>query len=225
MPFVYLDSRLCGNDDLLRIDLNLESSQLWENSLICSGEKTLSTLLVPITDDFPYLLSRLGKSEKLSVFRVDGPFSCKKLDVENPAPVLLTDKNYRYRLTFTGLNQTERLKELIKRAIPPRKSNHRLGPEVKMHFAQTKVAELESKLWGNIRIGALFLRKRIVQAYGFGPDILSPPVGSLHEPGPAAGNDREPAISGSLPGLPHDPSQFPSDVVVMTLRQDPFRYG
>src|SRR4030042_727949 len=183
-----------------------------------SGVEGLAILFVPVGDDFPDFLGCFGEVEKFDVFRIDGSFGGEKIDVENPPPILLANENYRHGLNFARLNQAKRLKEFVESAISPGKSNHRLGPKVKMHFAHSEVAELETKLRGYVGIRILFLGKRNVQAYGFSPDIVSPPVGGLHKPWPAAGNDDEATTPRPLPSFTHASFLIPGPLLLLCIR-------
>ena len=71
---------------------------------------------MPVEDDLPDLRGGFGEAEQLLVLGIDRPLCDEKVEVDEPAPVCLADKNDRNRRYLSRLRQRQRLEQLVERA-------------------------------------------------------------------------------------------------------------
>src|SRR5208337_3351029 len=107
--------------------------------------------------------------------------------LQQARPVLSSNQYYRKRLYTPGLDESQRLEDLIQGSKPARHADISLGVFDKHHLADEKVLEIE--LQCGIRIRALFERQLNIEPYRFSSSFLCALVPGFHHPRPPAGND------------------------------------
>jgi AcrR family transcriptional regulator len=109
--------------------------------------------------------------------------------VEKPLPVGGCEQHDREVADLARLAQRRGLEQLVERAEAARERDERARVAHEHHLAREEVVEGQGQV--DVRVHRLLVRQLDVEADRGDAGVLCPAVGSLHDPGPAAGDDRE----------------------------------
>ena len=108
--------------------------------------------------------------------------------VEQARPVGPADQHDREVADLAGLDQGQRLEQLVERAEATRQDDEAVGVLHEHHLAGEEVAELDPEV--DVRVHALLVRQLDVAADGQAARLVTAAVGGLHRARSAAGDDR-----------------------------------
>jgi len=119
--------------------------------------------------------------------------------VDEPAPVVRAHEHDRELDDLPGLDQRERLPELVHRAEAAGEDHEPAGVADEHDLAREEVVELE----GDVAVGvaALLERQLDVEADREGAGVLGAAVRRLHDPRPSARDHRHAALADHASGL------------------------
>ena len=112
-----------------------------------------------------------------------------------PVPVVLAVQHHREVLDLAGLDQRQRLEQLVERPEAAREDDEALGVLDEHDLAHEEVAELHAEV--DVLVQALLEGQLDVAADGDAARLLRPAVGGLHDARAAAGDDREALLRAS----------------------------
>ena len=124
---------------------------------------------------------------------VPSAMSVSRAPVEQPRPVLGADEDDREVADLAGLDEGQRLEQLVERAEAAGQDHERVGVLHEHRLAREEVPELHGEV--DVGIERLLVGQLDVAADRQAAGLLAAAVGGLHDPRPAAGDDR-PAVAG-----------------------------
>ena len=116
--------------------------------------------------------------------------------VDQSAPVVGAEKDHWEIGDLLGLNQCQRVEQLVQRAEAAGKRDERLGVLHKHHLADEEIAEGHSPV--DEFVDLLLERKLDVAADGERSGLARPAIGCLHDPRAPAGDDGKACFSDQL---------------------------
>ena len=119
--------------------------------------------------------------------------------VEHPLPVGGPDEDHREVADLARLDQGQALEELVQRPEPARQDDERVGVLHEHRLPGEEVLELDAEV--DVGVEALLVGQLDVAPDRQAATLATAAIGRLHDPGPAAGDDRE-AVTGQPPGDP-----------------------
>src|SRR5918994_5316777 len=119
--------------------------------------------------------------------------------VHEPAPVVGPDEDHRELGDLARLDERERLPELVHRPVAAGEDDEAAGVADEHDLAREEVVELERDV--AVAVPALLERQLDVEAYRQRLGLTRAAVGGLHDPGAAAGDDREATLADEAGGL------------------------
>ena len=136
----------------------------------------------------------VGDADELEVGRRDEPFleHAGADPVEHRRPVSGIAEHHREAADLAGLDQRQRLEQLVERAEAAGEDHEPLGGLHEHRLARVEVLERHRDV--AVRIAALLVREADVEADREPARLLAAAVRRLHHPGPAARDDREPRL-------------------------------
>ena len=123
-----------------------------------------------------------------------------------------------------GLDERQRLEELVERAEAAGERDERLRPQEEVHLPEGEVVEVDAEAGRDVRVRDLLVREDDVEAEALGPDVEGAAVGRLHDARTAARHDDEVAAAVPLAGGGDDPPELARLVVVARLGEDAARH-
>jgi len=147
-----------------------------------------------------HLLGIVRDGEQLEVVRADVALAEHVVadPVDHLAPVVGAHEDDRELDDLPGLDERERLPELVHRAEPAREHDEPAGVADEHDLAREEVVELERDV--AVGVGALLKGELDVETDRMGARLLRPPVGGLHESRAAARDDRHAALAEGASG-------------------------
>src|SRR6266571_5463807 len=147
------------------------------------------------------LRGAVGNVQQVEILRGDLPLPRHPVaqPVGEALPVLPAEENDREVLHLAGLDQRERLEQLVHRAVTAGKHDERGRVLHEHRLADEKVAEVDRPL--HVRVETLLVRQLDVAADGQPVAFLTAAIRGLHDPRAAAGDDREPFLREHARGL------------------------
>jgi len=148
-----------------------------------------------------HLLGIVRDGEQVEVVRADVALAEHVVadPVDHLAPVVGAHEDDRELDDLPGLDQRERLEELVHRAEPAREHDEAAGVANEHDLAGEEVVELECDV--AVGVGALFEGQLDVEPNRMGARILRPAVGGLHESRATARDDRHAVLADGAGGL------------------------
>src|SRR5664279_44069 len=146
---------------------------------------------VEVHDCVPRLGAALGPGNEIQVLGRDPALVDEQLPVDELLPVRAAHEDYRDALHLPGLDERERLEQLVERAVPAREGDERTGTHEEVHLADAEVVEPEAKRRRDVCVRPLLVRELDVEAHGLGPDVPRAAVRGLHRARAAARRDDE----------------------------------
>src|SRR5450755_3538437 len=137
----------------------------------------------------PGLLGGLDEMEQLQVERTDHARLDEQVEVDQPGPELAAEQQDRPASGLAGLDQRERLEQLVERAEAAREAHQCDRAHQEVHLSQAEVVELEAQLGRDVRIRRLLVHQHDVQADAFAPDVERAAISCLHDAGATTGDD------------------------------------
>jgi len=119
--------------------------------------------------------------------------------VDEAAPVTRAHEHDRELCDLPGLDQRQRLPELVHGPEAAREDDEPAGVADEHDLAREEVVELERDV--AVGIAALLERQLVVEPHRQGAGVLSAAVGRFHQAGPAARDDRHAALPDHAGGL------------------------
>ena len=133
--------------------------------------------------------SSLTRSRSTSDWLIaDSATSGPRIQSSSPRPVVAAHQDHREVLDLAGLDQGQRLEQLVERPEPARVDHERVGVLHEHDLAGEEVAELDAEV--HVRVEPLLHRQLDVAADRQAAALLAAAVGGRHDPRPAAGDDR-----------------------------------
>jgi len=147
-----------------------------------------------------HLLGIVGDREQLQVVRADVALADHAVadPADHLAPVAGSHEHDRELDDLPGLNQRERLPELVHRAEAAGEDDEPAGVANEHDLAGEEVVELERDV--AVGVAALLEGQLDVEADGQRAGVLGAVVGRLHQAGTAAGDDRHAALADDAGG-------------------------
>ena len=142
------------------------------------------------------------------------PCSARKSRSIARSPELLAEQDDRHALHAAGLDQRQRLEELVQRAEAAGKHRDRLGAQEEVHLADGEIVEVEAELRRHVGVRRLLVRQHDVEPDRGRADIVRAAVAGLHDARPAAGDDDEFAVVGRGRVLRAEPREVARLLVV-----------
>jgi hypothetical protein len=100
------------------------------------------------TDDLPDLFGRFREIDEVEVLGGDDALVGEGGQVDDAVPEGAADEDDGNPLHLVGLDQRQRLEQLVERAESAGEGDERLGAHEEMHLAQAEVAEAETGFRG-----------------------------------------------------------------------------
>jgi len=143
----------------------------------------------------------VGERHQLQVVRLDVPLVEHPLahPVHEPAPVAAAHEQHRELGDLPGLDERERLPELVHRPVTAREDHEPAGVAHEHDLAREEIVEVERDV--AVGVAALLEGKLDVEAHRQRAGVPGAAVRRLHDPGAAARDDREPALADDAGGL------------------------
>ena len=153
---------------------------------------------MPAHDAIPDCLRGLCEEQGVAVLCVDKTTLDKFTDVQNMLPDLLANHDDRQRLDDLALHEIQCFEELIQRAKSAGKHYERLRSLQEMQLANRKIMEMKTEAIAYELVRLLFVRKTDIQPDALRTYIARATISGFHDPGAAAGHQRQTAIVGAL---------------------------
>src|SRR5688500_1142763 len=144
-----------------------------------------------LRDRLAGLLDVRGDRDQLEILGADLLLVERLLSdpLHHPVPVILAIQDDREVLDLAGLDEGQRLEQLVERPESNRKDDEALRVLHEHDRAHAEVAELHAEV--DVLVQPLLEGELDVGADGQAAGLLRPTVGGLHDAGPATGDDRE----------------------------------
>src|SRR5664280_2858778 len=146
---------------------------------------------VEVHDRVPRLGAALGPGNEIQIPGRDPALLDEELPVDELLPVCTAHEDDREALHLPGLDERERLEELVQRAVAARERDERAGAHEQVHLADAEVVELEAEGRRDVRVRKLLVRELDVEAHGLGTGVPRAAVRGLHRARAAARRDHE----------------------------------
>src|SRR4051794_37620567 len=142
-----------------------------------------------------HLVEVIADDEQVEVLRGDHALAEGALaqPVDQPVPVGRVDQADRELVDLAGLDQRQRLEELVERAEAAGQDDERVRVADEHDLAREEVVELERV--GDVAVGVLLEGQLDVQADRARAGLARAAVGGLHGAGPAPGDDGEAGLA------------------------------
>jgi len=152
-------------------------------------------------EEVTHLRRVVGERPKTKVLRRDVALGEHPVahPVDEPAPVVRSHQHHRELADLVGLDQRERLPQLVHRPEAAREDHEPAGVADEHDLAYEEVVELERDV--AVGVAALLERQLDVQAHRQRTGVLGATVGGLHQARAAARDDRHAALSDDARGL------------------------
>src|SRR5438067_1362365 len=141
------------------------------------------------------------EDQELEVFRRDYPLleRPRRDPVQQRLPVAAAEEDDREVEHLAGLDQRQRLEQLVERAEAAREDHEALGRLHEHRLARVEVVEGEADV--DVRVRVLLMRQLDVEADREPAALARAAVRGLHHARPAARDDGEPRLGEALPHL------------------------
>ena len=182
--------------------------QALSGARVCRGRLLLRRSFATIRAPPPAGSSVTRKRSRSEALIFRSPATVVRSQSTRPAQYSLPNRTHREMADLAGLDQGERLEQLVQRAEAAREDDEGRGVLHEHRLAHEEEVEVEAA-WSTIGVGALLERQLDVAPDREAAGFAGAAVGRLHDAGAAAGDHRE--CRPSRAGAPSPPRPRSSD--------------
>lgn len=102
--------------------------------------------IVEVANDVNGFDRGIDDLEQIGIIRIDKSFLDKKIEIHNPVPICLAEKNYWDLVNLLSLHKGQHVEDFVKCSKSSRKGDERFSTQQEMHFTQAEIPKLKTKL-------------------------------------------------------------------------------